>query len=129
MLVHLSLQVTDSVSERRHRGIVAVGEFFDAGDQGTADAVHLALDLGGDRGHLFVFDDERFDLILGQLRKLVVGKPVKFVFGILDLLFSLGDAVVELLPLLRDLDLVLGSGIVFDFFDPGGDVRLVDLVG
>ena len=74
----------------RHRGFVAFGQFLHALGEGLADAVHLAVDGGVERGEPFVVHHQRLDLGLGELGVVGVGLGVEGGLGVLEALLEVG---------------------------------------
>ena len=68
----------------RQRGFVALGQFLHALGQRLADAVHLAVDGGIERGKPFVVHHQRLDLGLGELGVLGVGLGIERGLGVLE---------------------------------------------
>ena len=64
---HFGLQSRGAAGQLGQRGFVAFGQFLDALGQRLADAVHLAVDGGVQRGEPFVVDHQGLDLGLGEL--------------------------------------------------------------
>ena len=76
----------------RHRGFVAFGQFLHPLGEGLADAVHLAVDGGIERGEPFVVHHQRLDLRLGELGVFGVGLGIEVGLGFLQLLLEVGLA-------------------------------------
>ena len=98
MTVHLSLQLRYLVGHLRQRGFVAFGQFLHALGEGLADAVHLAVDGGIERGEPFVVHDQRLDFGLGELGIFGIGLGIERGLGLLELLLEVGLLVAELQP-------------------------------
>jgi 23S rRNA pseudouridine1911/1915/1917 synthase len=65
-------------------GPLAIRQLLHALRERLTDAVHLAVNVGVDRGHPFVIDHKRLDFVLGQFGILGVGFLVKFGLGFFD---------------------------------------------
>jgi hypothetical protein len=68
MTVHFLFQLTQAARLLRQRVFVTFGQFLYAMREGLADAVHLAVYPGVERGHPFVIRDQRFYFSFGELR-------------------------------------------------------------
>ena len=90
MAVHLRFQLGHAADHLRQRGFVAFGQFLHALGELLADAVHLAVDGGIERGEPFVVHHQRLDLGLGELGILGVGLGVERGLGVLEALLEVG---------------------------------------
>lgn len=85
MGLHAAGEDLDLPRELRKWHRVALGELADAAGEGLRDAIQLALERCSERSQPLVVDDERLDLLLGQLRVLGVELVVEVLLGLLEL--------------------------------------------
>ena len=88
MLVHLRFEISDVADYLRQRCFVTLGQFLDALGELLADAVHLAMNSGIERGHPFVVHHQRFYLSRSELGVLSVAIRIKDFFVIFDSSFQ-----------------------------------------
>ena len=116
MAVHFLFQFGHALGHLRQWRFVAFGQFLHALGQGLADAIHLALNGGFQRGQPFVVHHQRLDLGFAQFGVMGVGFGVQVGFGVLELLLELGLLGCSA-PAIRSARSALRSGI---FVIPGG---------
>ena len=85
----------------RQRGLIALGQLLHALGQRLADAVHLAVDGGFQRGQPFVVHHQRLHLGLGQPGVFGVGFGVQGGLGLFQLLLELGLSIGQRQPLVQ----------------------------